>query len=129
MTKVAICIPSGDMLHADMAMALAALTNVCASTKDGAEQIELALLNVKASLIVYGRSDLVHEAQKLGVDYLFFIDSDIVVHPARRTSSASRRTACLAMDSMDGRSASRYPTKWLAAGVCSKSKVCRPAAC
>jgi hypothetical protein len=81
MTKVAICIPSGDMVHADHAMALAALTNVCAMSKDGVEPIELALLNVKASLIVYGRSDLVHEAQKLGVDYLFFIDSDIVVHP------------------------------------------------
>lgn len=79
MTKVAICIPSGDMVHADFAMALAALTNVCASDKDN--PVEIALLNVKASLVVYGRSDLVHEAQKLGVDYLFFIDSDIVVHP------------------------------------------------
>jgi len=78
-TKVAICIPSGDMVHADFAMALAALTNVCAADKEN--PIEIALLNVKASLVVYGRSDLVHEAQKLGVDYLFFIDSDIVVHP------------------------------------------------
>jgi hypothetical protein len=81
MIKVAICIPSGDMIHADMAMALAALCIVSTAKNEGQEPIELAILNVKASLVVYGRSDLVREAQRLGVDYVFFVDSDIVLHP------------------------------------------------
>jgi|HubBroStandDraft_4_1064222.scaffolds.fasta_scaffold07429_5 hypothetical protein len=94
MTKIAICIPSGDMVHADFAMALAALTYQCGPVTVNGEKhepLEIALLNVKASLIVYGRSELVHEAQKLGVDYLFFVDSDIVLHPWTLRQLLSRK--------------------------------------
>ncbi len=84
MKKVAICIPSGDMVHADFAMALAAMTYRCSAfVQDGQryEAIPLAMVNTKGSLIVNNRNKLVEEARALGVDYILFIDSDIVVHP------------------------------------------------
>lgn len=82
--KVAICVPSGDMVHADFAMALAAMAYQCGPVTIGGKKhdpIELALINVKDSLVVMGRNTLVEQAQKLGVDYLFFLDSDMVFHP------------------------------------------------
>jgi hypothetical protein len=82
--KVAICIPSGDMVHADFAASLAALTYRCAPfAQDGKvfEPIPIAIINTKGSLVVNNRNKLVEEARALGVDYLFFVDSDIAVHP------------------------------------------------
>lgn len=84
MKRVAICIPSGDMVHADFAMALAAMTYRCGPfMQDDVkyEAIPLAVINTKGSLIINNRNKLVAEAQALGVDYMFFVDSDIVVHP------------------------------------------------
>lgn len=84
MKKVAICFPSGDMVHADFACALAALTYRCGPfMQDGKkhEPIGLAVMNIKGSLVVNNRNKAVDEARNLGVDYLFFVDSDIVLHP------------------------------------------------
>jgi hypothetical protein len=85
MKKVAICVPSGDMVHADFACALAALTYRCGPglKVDGIEHdpIGIALVNIKGSLVVTNRNNAVKEAKNLGVDYLFFVDSDIVLHP------------------------------------------------
>ncbi|SIO58388.1 hypothetical protein [Paraburkholderia phenazinium] len=82
--RVAICVPSGDMVHADFSMALAAMAYQCGPvTIQGKkhEPIELALINVKDSLVMMARNALVDEAQKLGVDYVLFLDSDMVFHP------------------------------------------------
>lgn len=82
--KVAICVPSGDMVHADFAMALAAMAYRCSAfVQDGRQfsAIPIAMVNTKGSLIVNSRNKLVEEARNLGVDYILFIDSDIVVHP------------------------------------------------
>lgn len=82
--KVAICIPSGDMVHADFAMALAAMAYRCSAfVQDGRQftAIPIAMVNTKGSLIVNNRNKLVEEARNLGVDYILFVDSDIVVHP------------------------------------------------
>lgn len=84
MKRVAICIPSGDMVHADFAMSLAALAYRCSAFTQGDqtfEAIPLAIINTKGSLVVNNRNKLVAEARALGVDYLFFVDSDIVMHP------------------------------------------------
>jgi hypothetical protein len=84
MTRVAICVPSGDMVHADFAMSLAALIHHCGPIKhqgETLEAIDVAILNVKDSLVANGRNRLVEEALKLDVDYLFFADSDMVLHP------------------------------------------------
>jgi hypothetical protein len=78
--KVAICVPSGDTVHADFAMALAGLTYRCGPGQ-ATPAIPIALINVKSSLVINGRNGLVQQAQSLGVDYLLFIDSDVVVHP------------------------------------------------
>lgn len=68
--RVAVCIPSHDMLHADFAMALAALCYNPGSA--------LALINMKGSLVVKNRNNGVAAAVQLGVDYVLFLDSDMV---------------------------------------------------
>jgi hypothetical protein len=81
--KVAVCIPSGDMVHADFAMALAAMMYRCGPFEANGQQYEaipIGLINTKGSLVVNNRNKLVEQARELGVDYLFFVDSDIVLH-------------------------------------------------
>jgi hypothetical protein len=81
MAKVAICIPSGDIVHADFAMSLAALAHGCGRFVQNDvvhEAVNIALINAKGSLIVNNRNLLVKQAQSLGVDYLFFVDSDMI---------------------------------------------------
>lgn len=83
MSTVAICIPSGDTVMADFAMALAGMVYRCTAFEhDGKkyDAIPLAIINTKGSLVVNNRNKLVDQARKLGVDYLFFVDSDIVLH-------------------------------------------------
>lgn len=82
--KIAICVPSGDMVHAGFAMALAAMTYRCSAfVQDGHQftAIPIALVNTKGSLIVNNRNKAVEEARALGVDYILFLDSDVIVHP------------------------------------------------
>lgn len=70
--RVAICIPSQSMVHADMAMAL---TGLCAHSVFGAA---LAVLNEKNSMITDARNKLVKRALDFGADWLLFIDSDMI---------------------------------------------------
>lgn len=82
--RVAICVPSGDMVHADFAMSLAGMTFVCSAYKVGDrlyDAIPIAIINTKGSLVVNNRNKLIEEARGLGVDYVLFVDSDIVLHP------------------------------------------------
>ena len=67
--RVAICVPSGDIVLADFAMCLAALTY--------ASGLPLALINTKGSLVQTNRNNAVVQAKQLGVDYILFIDSDM----------------------------------------------------
>lgn len=69
--KVAIVIPSGDMVHTDFAMCLTRL--VAASMGAGVQPI---LINPKSSLVQKGRWDGVRQALDLDVDKILFIDSD-----------------------------------------------------
>lgn len=71
--RVAIGIPSPDMVHADFAMALCFL--VIGSAREG---IEVALINQKTSLIEKGRHDIVEAALRLEADKLLFVDTDMV---------------------------------------------------
>ena len=62
MKRVAICIPSGDMVHADFAMSLAALSYQAGPFEQGGQSFEaipIALINVKDSLVASGRNKLV----------------------------------------------------------------------
>jgi glycosyltransferase involved in cell wall biosynthesis len=82
--KVAICIPSGDHVNADFAMALSAMAYGCGRfVHEGTvhDAVPLAIINAKGSLVVNNRNRLVKEAQALGVDYILFLDSDMVIPP------------------------------------------------
>lgn len=70
--RVAICIPSQSMVHADMAMSL---TGLCAHSAQG---VALAVLNEKNSMITDARNKLVKRALEFGSDWLLFVDSDMV---------------------------------------------------
>lgn len=68
---VAISVPSGDMVHADFTLALAAL---CHEAGD----IDLKIISNKSSIVAIARNNGVATAQQFGADYLFFLDSDMV---------------------------------------------------
>lgn len=74
--RVAIGIPSGDMVHADFACSLASMM---AYTNKA--DVDLAIINHKGPLIATNRNRIVHEARKLNADYLFFVDTDMTFPP------------------------------------------------
>jgi glycosyltransferase involved in cell wall biosynthesis len=69
--KVAVCFASGDMVHADFALALAGL---CAA----AHPIETSIINAKSSIVAEARNRCVELARENGADFLLFLDSDMV---------------------------------------------------
>lgn len=71
MTRVAICIPSGDLLHADFALSLAAM---CRQTRVD----KISLFNQRGSLLVNSRNLLVKDALADGATHLMWLDSDMV---------------------------------------------------
>lgn len=70
--KVAVCVPSQSMVHADFAVALAGLMLYSASS------VSLALINEKGSMITDARNRLVQRSLDFGADYILFVDSDMV---------------------------------------------------
>jgi hypothetical protein len=73
-TLIGIVIPSGDLIHADTACALA--LNIAMLTKTG---INFALINPKCSLVQKGRYIGVKQALNAGCSHVMFIDSDMVM--------------------------------------------------
>lgn len=70
--KIAVGVCSGDMVHAQFMQSLALMMAECA-----ASGLEIALSNVRASEICYGRYIVAHTALKLDASHLLFIDSDM----------------------------------------------------
>lgn len=70
--KVAVAICSGDMVHAPFMQSLALMMAECV-----ANGIEIALSNIRASEICYGRYIAAHTALQLDCSHLLFIDSDM----------------------------------------------------
>ena len=68
--RVAIAIPSGDMLHADFAISLATLCHGCGS-------LGIEIVNAKSSIVAQARNTCVQLAKNAAVDYLWFVDSDM----------------------------------------------------
>lgn len=68
--RVAIAVPSGDMVHAEFAMRLA---NMCLDP--GASCF---IVNARSSLVMVGRNQCVQAAQLAGASHILFLDSDIV---------------------------------------------------
>jgi len=69
--RVAIAVPSGDMVHADFAMAYAQLCMASAG-------LPLQLITVKSSIVAQARNNGVEIARGFGADYIFFLDSDML---------------------------------------------------
>jgi hypothetical protein len=78
--KVAICVPSGDMVHAAFCASLTNLAYTCGPHR-GMQAVPLAQVYVQGSLIVRNRNKCIEEAQKAGVDYVLFLDSDMTFPP------------------------------------------------
>lgn len=69
--SVVIGYPSGDMVHAEFSMCLAALSRMYGG--------KLGWVNSRHSIIANGRNNIVDQIQRLEeMEYLFFLDSDIV---------------------------------------------------
>lgn len=70
--KVAICVPSGDMVHTDFAMCLVNLVSY-----SFAMGLDLVMVNSKSSHIDMGRHSCIKSALTTGADYVLFLDSDM----------------------------------------------------
>lgn len=68
---VALCFPSGDMVHADFALSLAGL---CAAS----HSIDTPIVNAKSSIVAEARNRCVELAREHRADHLLFLDSDMV---------------------------------------------------
>lgn len=77
--KVAVCIPSSYMWHADFSLSLLNLVMYVARTAltDG-RRIALSVLNERGSILPQIRQNLVEGALKADADYVLFIDSDMM---------------------------------------------------
>jgi len=72
--RVAIAVPSGDMVHADFAMAYAQLCMASAG-------LPLQLITVKSSIVAQARNNGVEHARDFKADFIFFLDSDMLFPP------------------------------------------------
>jgi hypothetical protein len=72
--RVAIAVPSGDMVHADFAIAYAQLCMASAA-------LQLQLITVKSSIVAQARNNGVELAKNCGADFIFFLDSDMLFPP------------------------------------------------
>jgi hypothetical protein len=72
--RVSIAVPSGDMVHADFAMAYAQLCLASAG-------LPLQLTTVKSSIVAQARNNGVELARNFGADFIFFLDSDMLFPP------------------------------------------------
>ncbi|GAA0545674.1 glycosyltransferase involved in cell wall biosynthesis [Rhizomicrobium palustre] len=69
--KIAVAYPSGDMVHADFALALAGM---CLSV----HPLDVTIINTKSSIVAEARNMAVENAREAGADYLLFLDSDMI---------------------------------------------------
>lgn len=71
--RVFVACPSGTMVHADFAMALAAMANHTTSVN-----LRIALNNTKGAEIAHSRNIQIAQAEQMGATHIVFIDSDMV---------------------------------------------------
>lgn len=70
---VAVCIPSGEMVHADFMLSMLHLVQ-----RGRADGSRLSIVNSKSSLITQGRNLAVEAALEAKAEWLLFLDSDMV---------------------------------------------------
>ncbi|MDR3439533.1 hypothetical protein [Telmatospirillum sp.] len=69
--RIAISVPSGDMVHADFCLALASLCHEMSG-------VDVTILSNKSSIVAIARNNGVAMAQEAKADYLLYLDSDMV---------------------------------------------------
>lgn len=69
MPKIALCLPTGDLVHTDFAVSLFGIRLVA--------NHQFMVVNARTSIIEQSRFIIAREALRLEADYLFWIDSDI----------------------------------------------------
>lgn len=74
--RVAVCVPSGDMVHMDFAVSLARMLADMTHRR-----IPSILVNEKAAILPQGRQKLVNRALANGATHLLFLDSDMTFPP------------------------------------------------
>ena len=74
--KVALALPSGRTWEARTATAVSGLTAY--SVLHG---IQMGIVNLEGSMITKQRNDLVEHAKNMEADYIFFVDTDLVMPP------------------------------------------------
>lgn len=77
--RVAIGVPSTDMVYADFAVCLALMMHYTAVERPDIQIV--GVINQKTSIIEKGRSDIVASAFELGAEALLFLDSDMMFPP------------------------------------------------
>lgn len=73
MTGIAICVPSGDHVHAEFARCLASMVGHVASTGAG----RLGVFSGRSSIVAVSRNICVQAAINADLDWLMFLDSDM----------------------------------------------------
>lgn len=72
MTKVGVVVPSGDTVHSRFMISLISLFQYTQP------DVDLVIINPRSSSIAQGRSVGVEIAKQRGVDYILFLDSDMI---------------------------------------------------
>jgi hypothetical protein len=74
---VAICIPSGSLVHADFALSLAlTMQFLCRERIPGYGNTKVTLLNKRSSILCASREQLAEDAIKFECTHMLFVDSD-----------------------------------------------------
>ena len=68
--KIAVAVPSGDMVHADFAMCLAGM---CHSSRE----LSIDVFSCKSSIVAESRNIAVRNAQEARAELLLMVDSDM----------------------------------------------------
>jgi hypothetical protein len=91
--KIAIGVPSNDIVQSDFAFSLAAMigyTSQCLG-----KMANLAVINARSSLIQKGRQSIVNQAIDIGADKILWIDSDMFFPPDSLIALLRHRKACV----------------------------------
>ncbi len=74
--KLAVCVPSGDMVHMDFAVSLGVMLAQLAS-----REVPTLLINEKSAILQKSRQALVNRALSNNASHLLFLDSDMTFPP------------------------------------------------
>lgn len=74
--RIAVCVPSGDMVHMDFASALGVMLAHMA-----ARQVPTLLINEKSAILQKSRQNLVNRASANDASHVLFLDSDMTFPP------------------------------------------------